>query len=356
MTFDPVNYNFSQVKMTSLVSADGGLTSGASGSGAGVNGESQNNEPAFNLPDGQYRVINGVVYQEPPILAIEQALPEEQGENVHGQDAGNVPPERSTRGSSNNYSLNNFDQFHDMIPIGRSLTVSEALKILPEFDGRNMPVAKFARECKDLETLIDLRDKNIYLRMVKSRVTGIASQYLEFKNFNCLDQMLDELRRAFSATTNLSQLQAELSRVTQRSNEGVSQYGLRVTRLLHRMIEKINSTYQNDVARGMIQGVSDGAIKCFISGLSDQLSLLMAYKEPFSLELAINDAKLLESNYLQRVRLFGRGPNRRDLIQPNIDNNAFMNTNDNNNRTARVRTVADNTQPTAIHGLFWLRI
>ena len=58
-----------------------------------------------------------------------------------------------------------------------------------------------------------------------------------------MEQLLSELKRAFTPTQNqpqnLPQLQTDLARVRQRPDEKVSEYGLRVTDILQEIKELI---------------------------------------------------------------------------------------------------------------------
>ena len=132
---------------------------------------------------------------------------------------------------------------------------NEIVRILPEFNGRNISVNRFIRECREAENLVNPNDRTFFMKLVKSRVTGEASDYLQFKSFDNLDQLLSDLKRVFSPSQNLPQIQTDLARVKQNSNERVSEYGLRVTKFLQKAHELIDESFSPLVARGMIEGL-----------------------------------------------------------------------------------------------------
>ena len=158
---------------------------------------------------------------------------------------------------------------------------NEVAKILPEFNGKGIPINRFIRICRDAERFIDPNDKDFFLRLVKSRVTGEASDYLEFKTFDSLDQLLSELKEVFAPSHSLPQIQTDLARVKQQSQEKVSEYGLRVMQTLQKARELINESFDAIVARGMIEGTTNTAIECFTLGLETDIAARMIGKKIF---------------------------------------------------------------------------
>lgn len=182
---------------------------------------------------------------------------------------------------------------------------TEIIKILPEFDGQNISINQFIRKCRDAESFADPADKNFFIRLVESKVTGDARAYLQYKTFNTLDQLLVELKRAFAPTQSLPQIQTDLARVVQMPSEKISEYGLRVTKILQKAVEYINENYEIPVAQGMLEGSVNTAIECFILGLNQEVAQRMIGKKPNTLETAISLALECEKYVKQRKELLG---------------------------------------------------
>ncbi|KAJ8678335.1 hypothetical protein QAD02_014122 [Eretmocerus hayati] len=168
-----------------------------------------------------------------------------------------------------------------------------------------MMVSRFIRQCKDAEKLVDPSATRLFLMIVESKITGNARPYIEYKDFETLDQLLNELKRTFTITQSLPQIQSELSRVVQKPNEKVSEFGLRVTKLLHEAIELINEKFSPVVAKGVIEGMVSSAIQCFVMGLEEGVSLKLDQREFPSLEPAISQAIEVESYVIQWRNLHG---------------------------------------------------
>lgn len=75
-------------------------------------------------------------------------------------------------------------------------------RIILEFAGQKVSINQFIRESKDAEVCINLAEKKFCSYLVKSKVTGNAKK-------------CGELKRTYAAPQNLSQIQANLSRVVQ---------------------------------------------------------------------------------------------------------------------------------------------
>lgn len=71
-------------------------------------------------------------------------------------------------------------------------------KIIPDFDGQNISINQFIRECKDSEKFVNPIDKCFFVRLVKGKVIGNARAYLQYKDFENLEQLLTELKRTYA--------------------------------------------------------------------------------------------------------------------------------------------------------------
>ena len=153
---------------------------------------------------------------------------------------------------------------------------NETARILPEFNGKNISITEFIRECKDAEEFVNPNDKNLFLSK-KSRVTGEARNYLQFKRFDNLEQLFADLKRAFTPTKNMPQLQIELARVKLGAQEKVAEYALRVTDILQKIKEIIENSNSSNI-KGLIVGATETATQCSKLRLRPEITVQMAGK------------------------------------------------------------------------------
>lgn len=208
----------------------------------------------------------------------------------------NLPVSDSSEQSINLSHDSNLGQFSDDLIVQkpkntRYLKISEASNLISIFDGHNISVHKFIRECKNVETLINPTDKGIFLHLVRSKIKGIADTYIDDKEFISLQLILEELKHAYAPVRGLSEWQSELSNILQGASETVLDYGTRTTKLLNDLIECIKETFTSPgVREGMIKGSQESALKNFIRGLHDRiesrisLKTLLIYKKPYDFQ------------------------------------------------------------------------
>ncbi|KAJ8685219.1 hypothetical protein QAD02_021012 [Eretmocerus hayati] len=187
-------------------------------------------------------------------------------------------PDRSMQGSS------------AVEPGGRQnpKRVTDVARILPDFDGQNITVDQFIRECKNAERFVGSEDRDFFLELVKAKVVGPARAHIQGK------------------------IQVDLACVYQKPNEEVADYGLRVSNLLQRGLETTQSNFDSTAAVGMMEGMNKTACECFILGLCPEISSIMLGHSPATLQIAISTAVEFEKRINQRRELHAEseGPNR----------------------------------------------
>lgn len=166
-----------------------------------------------------------------------------------------------------------------------------ALEFLPkEFDGQNIPVRKFIKNCRFAEESIDPSERHNLFLLIRSRITGNAETSLENQEINNLNDLLDYLKSTFGKFKQLGQLNSMLATIAQKFNESVQDYGGRVGGILSQIIEVIKEKNESQAADGIIKSVRDAAAENFVIGLKRELSLRVRLEKPKSLLEAIKIA------------------------------------------------------------------
>ncbi|CAB0043097.1 unnamed protein product [Trichogramma brassicae] len=91
------------------------------------------------------------------------------------------------------------------------LRITEAIKLIPEFDGYNMNVNRFVEECVVVAELVNPLDHKHFSVLVRSRLTGDARTREQFNTSGTLSDLLTELKGMFEPSDRLEQLQSELA-------------------------------------------------------------------------------------------------------------------------------------------------
>ena len=176
--------------------------------------------------------------------------------------------------------------------------------MVPIFDGNTPPVTTFIRDCKFAEQSVHPGDRPFLAKLIRTRVKGDANAYLQNTSASeNLGELLEILRLAFSPQGDLSQLQAEMSSVVQKSSESVLQYGIRVSEILRKTIEVIEQSFPVEAVAGMRLGANRNATSCFTRGLEPEIESRVSLRNPLTLQHAISVATIVESEVLHLKQL-----------------------------------------------------
>ena len=132
--------------------------------------------------------------------------------------------------------------------------------------------------------------------MIRNKITDNADLYLQ-NNIepDSIDLLLEAIKSAFSPQRDLSQLQAQISNVTQSHNESVLKYGIRVSEILRHTLDEIEERFPIEAVAGMKLGATQNAISCFIRGLKENIETRITIRKADSLQIIINVAMAIET-------------------------------------------------------------
>ena len=130
------------------------------------------------------------------------------------------------------------------------ISFKEALEFIPKtFDGQNVPVGRFIRDCIYARNAIAAKNRHHLFLMIRSRIVGNAYDALLDRDIVTLEQLLKTLKDKYTKYRNLGQLNSSLATVSQKHNETVTEYGDRVGNILKDIIEVIEEAKPNSVLR-----------------------------------------------------------------------------------------------------------
>ena len=157
-----------------------------------------------------------------------------------------------------------------------------------------MPVNRFINDCLFARNSVASKDRHHLFLLVRTRIIGEAYDCLQDRDTSTLEELLKQLKSAFTEHRNLSQLNTVLATVAQREDESVLAYGGRVGKILTSLIELIEDQHPEEVARVMIKSARETARENFIIGLKRDLVMNVRIGRPHNLQKAINLARAAE--------------------------------------------------------------
>ena len=127
-------------------------------------------------------------------------------------------------------------------------TLKVLVDLIPTFEGNNIPVQTFARECRFAEEGVSRNLLPLLIRLLKAKIKGEAELYVRNLQFEYLDELLNTLERAFGASKTLFQIQAEISQLKQNQGELILNYAARAMELFSKLSEIAKSQSPANIA------------------------------------------------------------------------------------------------------------
>ena len=184
-------------------------------------------------------------------------------------------------------------------------TLKVLVDLIPTFEGNNIPVQTFARECRFAEEGVSRNLLPLLIRLLKAKIKGEAELYVRNLQFEYLDELLNTLERAFGASKTLFQIQAEISQLKQNQGELILSYAARAMELFSKLSEIAKSQSPANIAAIKIREYDSEVTSCFCLGLQGELEFRVRQKNPTSLQQAVNFAIESEREAYRRKRLYG---------------------------------------------------
>lgn len=202
----------------------------------------------------------------------------------------------------NNTSVENNFNSHS---VGRNpydlMALRAAAEHIPTFDGTNISINKFIRECKYAEEQTPAGMRCMLLKHVLKKVKGDAELYITHMQIDSLQDLLDALKRAFAIAEDLSSLYIDVASLEQSENESIHAYSSRARKYLAKMIEIARNQSPAIALQSKIEEHDRHVANSFIRGLIPKLELRVKLQEPKTLQTAV-DFALEAEHYVFRLR------------------------------------------------------
>ena len=192
--------------------------------------------------------------------------------------------------------------------------------LIPIFNGNNISVQAFSRECKFAEEGVAPNLRPLFIKLVRSKIQGDAELYIKHLQFQTLPELLNILETAFGTSKTPFQIHAEIASMKQNSGESILSYSTRAMDLFARMTELTNQRSSPAISAIRIREYDSEIASCFCLGLRDELEFRVRQKNPKSLREAINFAIEAEREVARRKRLYGEIDSLPSTSRQNSDN------------------------------------
>lgn len=142
-----------------------------------------------------------------------------------------------------------------------AFTVKQALDFVPTFDGYNLTVFRFVRECKRARDVVPLHAEKVLTKLICNKLRGRAYSAIEDKNCCTIADLSRRLRDVLCPFKTVDQYRGELASISQYANEHIIDYISRVKDLRTAIIdtgewsinlEEVNTLTASSFLRGLI--------------------------------------------------------------------------------------------------------
>ncbi|XP_044591951.1 probable ubiquitin thioesterase DG1039 [Cotesia glomerata] len=191
-----------------------------------------------------------------------------------------------------------------MTSLGENLTMTQALAMVPNFDGQNMPLRSFLQDVEQALQLVTEEQKPAFITKVRTKLKDTARDALEDKEIKSYPQYC-----------------ADIQAVRLKQNESLLSYYTRIKRICTSAMASLRESFNNEnELSGMKKMLNGLALESFKRGLPDDLIYGVSVQNPATLDDAYKIALRLEedlkgsshrnSNYLAYAAI---QPNNTDL-------------------------------------------
>lgn len=172
-----------------------------------------------------------------------------------------------------------------------SLSIPEALRLIPEFNGDKNQLHHFINACETVLVLIAEENKTNFFKILKLKLKDKAYDIVKYDNIKNFAELKVKLMTQFLETRTLEVIQVELVTIKQKYNENESDYANRVERLLSDLNTAcIPMETAEDISKPIRELNSRTALRAFQEGLREPLKLLVKASRYGTLKQAVEAA------------------------------------------------------------------
>ena len=118
------------------------------------------------------------------------------------------------------------------IPVNQTVSLKDAVKIVPEFDGSNISLGQFLEGCSDAKNMVEAGAEGNLVKLIRSKIFDEARQAIVDQTFNTVEELKNFYKAIYIPTRSVQQLIGELGREFQRDGESVISFANRLKEIV----------------------------------------------------------------------------------------------------------------------------
>lgn len=216
--------------------------------------------------------------------------------------------------------------------IPNNLTLKDALKIVPDFDGENITLSEFLESLEEAKLMVDTEAEPNLVKLLRSKLKGEAKRATFGHTFTTIQELKNHLKDLYFSGQTVLQLTGTLGNVFQKPGETVVSYTNRVRDIGSRLIEAFQIEKKptpEELTQFKTETNRDLAL-CFKRGLKPEIehrigsheTLADARKEAVKIERNLNTMSELRDKF-ERTQVRDR-PERRRMFATEVTEESDM--------------------------------
>ncbi|KAJ8687774.1 hypothetical protein QAD02_023568 [Eretmocerus hayati] len=101
------------------------------------------------------------------------------------------------------------------------VTLKDALKVVPEFDGHRPPLSVFIEGCDEAKEMVGAANEPNLTRLLRSKLVGEARTAIQGQSFSTVEELKDFVKTIYAPAETVNQLLGEMAKEFQRDDETV---------------------------------------------------------------------------------------------------------------------------------------
>ncbi|XP_043476414.1 uncharacterized protein LOC122507655 [Leptopilina heterotoma] len=219
-----------------------------------------------------------------------------------------------------NINLNNVElqPVNMALQLNQTVSLTDALKAVPEFDGTNISVNEFIRGCLEAKAMVGEAAEENLTRLIRTKVYGEARKAISGQTFGNTEEFSNFLRDIYATTKTVKQLYGELGNEFQKENENVLTFANRIRDIGTRILDAQRIMTNAVVTEAFKTETQNDIIECFKEGLLPEIEQKMTNQA--NINNLIREAIRVEKKILaQREKRLGssetKNQKRREIFQ-----------------------------------------
>lgn len=189
------------------------------------------------------------------------------------------------------------------LPFNQTVSLVDAIKVVPEFDGSNIPVTLFIRGCYEAKDMIGQGAEGNLTKLLRSKILGEAQETISGQTFETVEALSNFLKDIYIVSRTVKQLLGDLGNEYQREDEKVITFANRIRDIGTRIIEAQRAATGNADNQFIIDTQND-VIETFREGLLPEIEIKMVVNRDMN-ELIKNAIKIERKLATQKSRITG---------------------------------------------------